>query len=125
MTQAQEEKIAVLMKSLDLTKKEAIELMLEDEEVDLMSNKEVQSDLTKEQKEAIKKSSKDRSGKYEKSAEALAAEEAKRQAKKSAMEILMDAVDDTEVIKDGREFTFKNNSVKYRCTIVRVRKQDV
>lgn len=124
MTPTQEKKIVNLMKTLDLSREDAIELMLEDEEIDQMTNKELQSDLTKEQKEAIKANSKDHSGKYEKSTEALVAEEAKRQEKKSAMQILMNAVKDVEIIKDGREFTFRVDGIKYRCTIVRARKQD-
>lgn len=120
-----EKKIQQLMKSLDLTRDEAIELMEEDKKVDKMTkSSEIENDLTEEQKEGIKQNTKDHSGKYEKSAEALAAEEAKRQAKKSAMEILMDAVDNVEVTKEGKEFIFKVDNVKYRCTIVRVRKQD-
>ena len=50
-----EKRIAELMKSLDLTRDEAIELLKEDEEVDKMSMKEVDNDLTEEQKKAVKK----------------------------------------------------------------------
>lgn len=124
-TQTQEKQIQQFMKSLDLTREEAIDLLLEDLEVDKMkSSKEIESDLTEEQKEGIKQNTKERSGKYEKSAEALAAEEAKRQAKKSALEVLMQAVEVAEVVKADKEFIFKIDSVKYRCTITRVRKQD-
>lgn len=124
-TQTQEKQIQQFMKSLDLTREEAIDLLLEDLEVDKMkSSKEIESDLTEEQKEGIKQNTKERSGKYEKSAKALAAEEAKRQAKKSALEVLMQAVEVAEVVKADKEFIFKVDSVKYRCTIVRVRKQD-
>lgn len=124
-TQTQEKQIQQFMKSLDLSREEAIDLLLEDLEVDKMkSSKEIESDLTEEQKEGIKQNTKERSGKYEKSAEALAAEEAKRQAKKSALEVLMQAVEVAEVVKADKEFIFKVDSVKYRCTITRVRKQD-
>lgn len=124
-TQTQEKQIQQFMKSLDLTREEAIDLLLEDLEVDKMkSSKEIESDLTEEQKEGIKQNTKERSGKYEKSAGALAAEEAKRQAKKSALEVLMQAVEVAEVVKADKEFIFKVDSVKYRCTITRVRKQD-
>lgn len=124
-TQTQEKQIQQFMKSLDLSREEAIDLLLEDLEVDKMkSSKEIESDLTEEQKEGIKQNTKERSGKYEKSAEALAAEEAKRQAKKSALEALMQAVEVAEVVKADKEFIFKVDSVKYRCTITRVRKQD-
>ena len=50
-----EEEILHLMKSLDLTREEAIELYNEDKEVDKMKLSEVDNDLTEEQKEAVKK----------------------------------------------------------------------
>lgn len=50
-----EKRIAELMKTLDLTREEAIELIQEDEKVDKMTVKETESDLTAEQKQAIKK----------------------------------------------------------------------
>lgn len=124
-TQAQEKQIKQFMKSLDLSREEAIDLLLEDLEVDKMkSSKEIESDLTEEQKEGIKQNTKEHSGKYEKSKKALAVEEAKRQAKKSALEVLMQAVEVAEVVKADKEFIFKVDGVKYRCTITRVRKQD-
>ena len=43
------------MQTLDLTREEAIELIQEDEKVDKMTVKETESDLTAEQKQAIKK----------------------------------------------------------------------
>lgn len=50
-----ENKIAEMMKLLDLTRDEAIELINEDKEVDRMTVKQAESDLTAEQKKAIKK----------------------------------------------------------------------
>lgn len=50
-----EKRIAELMKTLDLTREEAIELIQEDEKIDKMTVKEAENDLTKEQKQAIKK----------------------------------------------------------------------
>lgn len=50
-----EQKIAEMMKLLDLNRDEAIELINEDKEVDRMTVKEAESDLTAEQKKAIKK----------------------------------------------------------------------
>ena len=49
------EKIAKLMKTLDLTEEEAIALIQDDLEVDRMtSTKQINSDLTEEQKKASK-----------------------------------------------------------------------
>ena len=50
-----ENKIIQLMKTLDLSREEAIELLQEDTKIDKMSMKEVDNDLTPEQKQAIKK----------------------------------------------------------------------
>lgn len=50
-----EKRITELMQTLDLTREEAIELVQEDEKVDKMTVKETESDLTAEQKKAIKK----------------------------------------------------------------------
>lgn len=50
-----EKRITELMQTLDLTREEAIELVQEDEKVDKMTVKETESDLTAEQKQAIKK----------------------------------------------------------------------
>ena len=49
-----EKRIAELMKALDLTREEAIELIQEDEKVDKMTVKETENDLTADQKKAIK-----------------------------------------------------------------------
>lgn len=53
-----EKDIQKMMKSLDLTRDEAIELLLEDETVDKMTIKEINADLTDEQKKVIKNASK-------------------------------------------------------------------
>ena len=50
-----EKQIEKIMKSLGCTREEAIELIMEDEAVDRMTSKEVNSDLTADQKKAMKK----------------------------------------------------------------------
>lgn len=50
-----ENRISELMRTLDLTRDEAIELIRDDEQVDKMGMKQVDDDLTEEQKKAIKK----------------------------------------------------------------------
>ena len=50
-----EQKIIEMMKLLDLTREEAIDLINEDKEIDRMTVKEAENDLTAEQKKAIKK----------------------------------------------------------------------
>lgn len=53
-----EKQIEKMMKSLDCSREEAIEVILEDEAIDKMSMKEVSSDLTAEQKKVVKEVSK-------------------------------------------------------------------
>ena len=50
-----EKQIEKLMKSLGVSREEAIEIIKEDEEIDGMTVKEAQSDLSTEQKKAVKK----------------------------------------------------------------------
>ena len=50
-----EKQIAHLMKSLEISREEALELIAEDQEVDRMKPNEVDNDLTQEQKQAVKK----------------------------------------------------------------------
>ena len=50
-----EKQIEKIIKSLGCTREEAIELIMEDEAVDRMTSKEVNSDLTADQKKAMKK----------------------------------------------------------------------
>lgn len=53
-----EKRVANLMKSLGCTREEAIEVIREDDEIDGMSMKEVNADLTAEQKKAMKDATK-------------------------------------------------------------------
>lgn len=55
---ANEARITKLMKSLGVTRDEAIAIIYDDDEVDSMSMKEVTSDLTAEQKKAVKNATK-------------------------------------------------------------------
>lgn len=53
-----EKRVASLMKSLGCTREEALEVIREDDEIDGMSMKEVNADLTAEQKKAMKDATK-------------------------------------------------------------------
>lgn len=50
-----EKQIAHLMKSLDISRDEALELIADDQEVDKMAVSAVDADLSSEQKQAVKK----------------------------------------------------------------------
>lgn len=94
-----EEKILKAMKSLDLTREEAIEMLMEDEAVDKMSMKEVTNDLTDEQKKVIKDSTKTTSKKRGK----VKRERKVDEEKKMLLEILADALLDEIGVKAEME----------------------
>lgn len=94
-----EEKILKAMKSLDLTREEAIEMLMEDEAVDKMSMKEVTNDLTDEQKKVIKDSTKTTSKKRGK----VKRERKVDEEKKALLEILADALLDEIGVKAEME----------------------
>jgi len=94
-----EEKILKAMKSLDLTREEAIEMLMEDEAVDKMSMKEVTNDLTDEQKKVIKDSTKTTSKKRGK----VKRERKVDTEKKMLLEILADALLDEIGVKAEME----------------------
>lgn len=109
---------------LGMDDEEIAEMLAEDEEIDKMNGKEIDSDLSKEQKEVINKLKRNGSKKYEKSEDAKRAEEAKRQEKRNVIEFLMNATENAELVKDDKEFTFTFEGVRFRCTVVRTRKQE-
>ena len=53
-----ESRVAKMMKTLNCTREEAISVIMEDEEVDKMSMKELTADMTTEQKKAMKEATK-------------------------------------------------------------------
>lgn len=124
MTEKERQKQIQSCKKIGMTDEEIAEMLSEDEKIDKMkTTKEIDSDLSIEQKEAINKTKREHSGKYEKSAEALAKEKQLKIEKESALDKLMEYVEVVEVIKKGKEFIYVVDGVKYRCTITRVRKQ--
>jgi hypothetical protein len=121
-----ESRITELMKSLDLTREEAIQLIQEDEEVDRMTIKQAESDLTKEQKQAIKKA---RGG-----AKAVNAYGKKVTVKRKAdtskrklIDIIFKALqnaecENIEVTNVEREINFKVNDRKFKIILSAPRK---
>lgn len=55
MTKKEEEQIQKMMKNLELSYEEAVELLAEDKRIDKMKDSEVNADLTEEQQKTIKK----------------------------------------------------------------------
>ena len=117
-----EKQIEKMMKSLDVTREEAIELINEDAEVDKMkSAKELQSDLTDAQKKASKSARKTTGTKVYKFDTSKREKKAKPE-KKAIIDCLRSAVEGlggtvTEVVNEEREFTFSLDGVGYKITM--------
>ena len=117
-----EKKIEQMMKSLDLTREEAIEMLMEDEAVDKMSMKEVTSDLTAEQKKAVKAVTKATSDKPK----AKAKRERKVDLDKLEIlsvcdDALCDLVDNVCERKTETELNFEYKGVKYTLKLIKHR----
>lgn len=121
-----EQLVAKYMKSLEISREEAIELIRSDEEVDRMtSSKEINSDLTDEQKKATKQARQaDRKPtvyKFEKK------ERKANNSKRELIEVLRKAVNenggtDVDVTNIEREIVFKYDGVKYKVVLSQPRK---
>lgn len=118
-----EEKIKLMMNKLGLTREEAIELIEDDEKVDKMTSaKQWDSDLSDEQKKAIKKAK----GTGRKVNETPTKREKKvDNTKKMLIETLKNSLDmatNFEVLNDEREFTFTVNGEKFKVVLSKPRK---
>jgi short-subunit dehydrogenase len=110
-----------LMKVLNLTEAQAIELMEYDLQVNRMSMKEVDSDLTQEQKEMKKKMSQV-ARKVSAYGQATTRKKVADNEKAEIIDILKSALEKTgatefEVINNEREFTFKMNDRKFKIVL--------
>lgn len=113
-----EDKILLMMKNLDITREEAIELIEEDKKIDRMiSMKEIDNDLTDEQKEVVKKARRGSSGSKHKTT-------TKREKKKDDLKasIIADIIsvlnaDDVNIINAEREIEFFKNDRKFKIVL--------
>ena len=117
-----EKQIEKMMKSLDLTREEAIEMLMEDEAVDKMSMKEVTNDLTDEQKKAVKAVTKATSDKPK------AKVKRERKVDLDKLEILQvcddalcDLVDNVCERKTETELNFEYNGCQYTLRLIKHR----
>ena len=120
--------IELFMKNLDISREEAIELLMEDEKIDGMTVKEAESDLTPEQKQAIKKaksgarSAVNAYGKKVKVTEKVdLAKEAIITEIANFLTRRNDLVTSCEVTNKSREISFKADGDSYTLTLVRHR----
>lgn len=122
-----EEEILHLMKSLDLTREEAIELYNEDKEIDKMKLSEVDSDLTEEQKEAVKKM-KNASTKKKPFVPKLDKRPRKENpTKRGVIQDIFKALEDLgyeglNILKPEKEITFELNGDNYSISLICHRK---
>lgn len=129
-----EAQIAKMMKSLDISREEAIELIKDDMEIDKMSTKECTSDLSEEQKKASKAVTITTTGKKKTTP-------VKRERKKDEIKIEiistiaqnltkccfgdnLDQAEDILIVKPEREITFTVYGEQYSVTLTKHRKKD-
>lgn len=113
-----EDKILLMMKNLDITREEAIALIEEDKKIDRMTSmKEIDNDLTDEQKEVVKKARRGSSGSKHKTT-------AKREKKKDDLKASIIAniisvlnADDVNIINAEREIEFIKNDRKFKIVL--------
>lgn len=123
-----ENKIAEMMKLLDLTRDEAIELINEDKQIDRMTVKQAESDLTAEQKKAIKKVK--GGAKSVKAVNAYGktvtrerkADETKRELVNLLQESLKDVAENLEITNIERQLDFVVKGRKFRIVLSAPRK---
>ena len=120
-----EEKIKNLMVNLDISREEALEVLAYDKEVDKMTVKQAESDLSDEQKKASKNARithcADAYGKKRK------IERKADDTKSKLMSVLQNAlmtfgVDDLDVVNAERELTFSLDGRKFKVVLSAPRK---
>ena len=132
-----EQQITQMMKSLDLTREEAIELIQDDMEVDKMSAKECSSDMTEEQRQAAKEvtittgekkrstTSTKRERKKDEIKTALILAIAKSLESDCFYGKLKDAnIENLSIVKPEKEIVFTINGEEYSVTLTKHRKKN-
>lgn len=122
-----EKRIALLMKTLDCSRDEAISVIQEDEIVDRMKDKDVQNDLTEEQKKASKQARQaDRKKtvyKFDTSKREKKVDPVKKDLIAGLASFLSEkGGSDIEITNDQRQIDFKVNDTRYRIVLSAPRK---
>ena len=117
----QEENILKMMRCLDISREEAIQLIEDDKKVDRMKDSEVNADLTKEQQQAVKKARQaDRAPTVYKF---TPRERKPNEDKRILLEQLVNAIGSSpihaqcEITNQEREFLFTYNGIKYKVVL--------
>ena len=117
-----EEKIKSFMSRYEINREEAITMIDYDEETDKMSMKEINADLTDEQKKAVKNATKTTSGKQ---TERKPREKKVDETKKNLIEIVRSALFENEiyceVTNDEKTIDFNLNGAYYTFTLTKHR----
>jgi len=116
-----EKQIEKMMKSLDLSREEAIQMLLEDEEVDKMSMKEVTSDLSAEQKKTIKKVTQAQSGERAKPKRERKVDEAKKKILEGFTEYLASVGANVQPLTTEAEMHFSLDGAEYTIKLIKHR----
>ena len=111
-----------MMKNLDLTREEAIEMLAEDEAVDKMSMKEVTNDLTAEQKATVKKATSTSTGERKKDKRERKVDEEKKFLLECIVKGLESTTETSEITtKNEVEINFKAYGNKYTVKLTKHR----
>lgn len=116
-----EARIEKLMKSLGVTRDEAISIIADDDEVDSMSMKEVTSDLSAEQKKAVKNATKTTSKPYTKTKRERKVDHDKLEILQTCDDALCDLVDNVYERKTETELNFEYNGAHYTLKLIKHR----
>lgn len=129
-----EKQILKMMKSLDISREEAISVIKEDEAIDKMSMGEVDNDLTAEQKKAKKKATNTTGDKTKRAYTFTKRERKPDDVKREIIATIAQNLDrccfgeelstvaDVVVVKPEREITFKVGEDEYSVTLTKHRK---
>lgn len=119
-----EEKIKSFMSRYEINREEAITMVDYDEETDKMSMKEINADLTDEQKKAVKNATKTISGKP---TERKPREKKVDETKKNLIEIVRSTLFENEiycqVTNDEKTIDFNLNGANYTFTLTKHREK--
>ena len=122
-----EKQIEHLMKSLDCTREEAISIIEEDEAIDRMKDKDVQNDLTEEQKKASKQARqadrKKTSYKFDTSKRERKVDPIKKELIAGLASFLTEqGATDIDITNDQRQIDFLVDATRYRIVLSAPRK---
>ncbi len=125
MTNAEKEMIAKMMKNLEITESEAIELLEEDGKINRMSVKQAESDLTPQQRKASKQSrtvAKTTVGKKTQSERVKKIDSDKKELVEMFSNLLNEKAEMVEIVNDQKLITFSYNGRKFKLDLIASRK---